>query len=245
MAETYGCDVNWADGTGGRGYLKCFPQSRHLGVINEITGYLTAKACSLPVPKKAGIVELNDDLIASLQLAGGTDLCRFGFIVSESPGKSPNSFYPHLPVEVKARLANQTLTKWPSLGKLIAFDDWLANPDRNLGNFLIASNDEIYIIDHSNLPIGINWQAADLVVNRHYQNMMIAILSVDGSLPIHPSFVVAAAGDHPDAYAVAKEELIFWWNAFLSTDMPRRQALENFVEVRAGGGSTRIAQKFA
>ncbi len=30
------------------------------------------------------------------------------------------------------------LNKWPQTARLIAFDEWVANEDRNLGNFIIT-----------------------------------------------------------------------------------------------------------
>jgi hypothetical protein len=43
------------------------------------------------------------------------------------------------------------LNKWPQTARLIAFDEWVANEDRNLGNFIITPNNNIVVIDHSNL----------------------------------------------------------------------------------------------
>ncbi len=41
--------------------------------------------------------------------------------------------------------------------RLIAFDEWLNNEDRNLGNFIITPNNNIVVIDHSNLPCEMLW----------------------------------------------------------------------------------------
>ncbi len=38
------------------------------------------------------------------------------------------------------------LNKWPQ--GFIAFDEWVANEDRNLGNFIITPNN-IVVIDHA------------------------------------------------------------------------------------------------
>lgn len=40
------------------------------------------------------------------------------------------------------------LREWPELAKVTAFDEWLANPDRNMGNLLYVAQ-TIFIIDHA------------------------------------------------------------------------------------------------
>jgi hypothetical protein len=40
------------------------------------------------------------------------------------------------------------LRDWPDLPRVVAFDEWLANPDRNMGNLLYVAQ-TIYIIDHA------------------------------------------------------------------------------------------------
>ncbi len=53
-----------------------------------------------------------------------------------------------------------TLSKWPQTARLIAFDEWVANEDRNLGNFIITPNNNIVVIDQSNLPCEILYGSA-------------------------------------------------------------------------------------
>ena len=40
------------------------------------------------------------------------------------------------------------LRNWASLDTAILFDEWIANDDRNLGNFLLTDDDDICLIDH-------------------------------------------------------------------------------------------------
>jgi len=242
MAETYGCDVVWSDGSQQRAFLKCFPECRKLGVINEITGYLIARSCSLPVPDKAGVAKLSDEILASLNIEVCTRIYPYAFLVTESPGSSPNSLYPNLHNAAKAKLARHVLKGWPALCPLIAFDDWGANPDRNLGNFLIDGSGEIYIIDHSNMPVGVSWTPSELVVDKKYRNCLIDILTFDGAVPFEAAFVVRAAEGHLMAYNDAKDELSFWWRAFLGNDPKRCHAIEGFIRERASKGKDRISQ---
>ena len=45
---TWLTDIKWNDGVECKSYIKLFPADRELGFINEITGFLLAKACDLP-----------------------------------------------------------------------------------------------------------------------------------------------------------------------------------------------------
>lgn len=40
------------------------------------------------------------------------------------------------------------LRNWPDLPRVVAFDEWLANPDRNMGNLIYAAQ-TLHIIDHA------------------------------------------------------------------------------------------------
>lgn len=246
MAETYACDISWEDGTPGRGFLKCFPASRSLGVVNELTGYLIAKACGLPVPQRAAVVQLNQVLVDSMEIKNCPEgVYRYAFAVSESPGRSPNSIYAGLPEALAATATREILKGWRGLSPLMAFDDWAANQDRNLGNFLIDEKGEIYVIDHSNMPVDICWTADALVPEGRFRNILIEIMTLGGSVPIEEGFVVRAAERHSDVYNSIKDELKAWWQAFLGNDPSRRAAIESFFHSRAENGSDRLSQKLS
>lgn len=246
MAETYACDLVWGDGLQVRSYLKCFASSRALGVVNELTGYLIAKACSLPVPNRAGIVRLNQDLVDELQIKNCPDgVYHYAFAISEAPGRSPNSIYDGLSLPVMLEATREVLQGWHGTSPLIAFDDWAANQDRNLGNFLIDDKGEIFIIDHSNMPVDLCWTHDALDPYGSYENKLVRIMTYDGQIPIEEGFVIRAAERHPDVYNRVKDELAIWWQAFLGGDYDRRAALESFLQYRADNGCDRLSQNLS
>lgn len=53
---------------------------------------------------------------------------------------------------------------------LIAFDEWVANTDRNAGNILFGANAN-YVIDHGSMPVKMNWGQADLQSGECYKNV--------------------------------------------------------------------------
>jgi hypothetical protein len=57
----------------------------------------------------------------------------------------------------------QKISEWDHIGNLYAFDAFIANTDRNLGNILISDNFEFWIIDHAYCFTGPNWKPEDLV----------------------------------------------------------------------------------
>lgn len=246
MAETYACDISWEDGEQSRAFLKCFPSSRSLGVVNELTGYLIAKGCGLPVPQRAGIVQLNQSLVDSMDIKNCPDgVYRYAFVVSEAPGRSPNSIYSDLSENLAVIATREILKGWRGLSPLMAFDEWAANQDRNLGNFLIDEKGEIFIIDHSNIPVDICWTSESLVSEGNFRNILIDIMTWGGQVPIEEGFVVRAAERHPEVYQSVKEELKTWWQAFLGNDPSRRVAIDSFFQNRAENGSDRLSQKLS
>lgn len=84
-------------------------------------------------------------------------------------GSTPNAIIKmHSPDEDFANsIFMDALNKWPQTARLIAFDEWVANEDRNLGNFIITPNNNIVVIDHSNLPCEMLWECDDLINERH------------------------------------------------------------------------------
>lgn len=64
------------------------------------------------------------------------------------------------------------LTEWPQLGHLYAFDAWIANIDRNVGNLLYAGKDKVWIIDHGHCFSGPNWSPSNLDPKKTYRHRL-------------------------------------------------------------------------
>lgn len=78
-------------------------------------------------------------------------------------------FDPAAPDEAALEVLRQAVTSWSRLKEVAAFDEWIHNRDRNLGNLLYAGPDEFAIIDHG--------KALDIDSNYPSQNILCAILS--------------------------------------------------------------------
>lgn len=241
-ASTLLVSVVWGDGKPRRTYFKLFPKTLPLGVLNEITGYLLAKACGLPLPSHAGIIRVPKGLLENQD-----EFLPHAFVVSEAPGRTPTTICQLTDPITKRQLeaVMGLLRDWSKLNDTIAFDDWTANSDRNLQNIVVDGPGRLYLIDHSNLPVKPDWSASDLKPTEEYRNILTNILRIaqDGSLPQKRAIAVAAT-QHPAAYNEVIEELEYWWGQFLVDDPKRRRALDHFLRVRAAEGHGRISSNF-
>lgn len=240
MAKTWLAEIRWKDGHIRRSYLKVFSFDHQLGLINEITGYILAKNSGLPLPSKAGIIKLPDNMFQ-----GSNNYLPYAFITSEVPGKSPNSMYnidssstiDHLKPVV------EKIKGWKYLPNCMAFDDWTANTDRHFGNVIFSGPGDLYLIDHSNLPLGVTWSADDLIDETSYENRLANLINLtDASLLPKQMQVSNAAIKHPDYYKSAYNELKQWWDLLLESDTDRRVSIERFIKNRADNGHQRICK---
>ncbi len=84
----------------------------------------------------------------------GEECFEYGFAMMMADGSTPNAIIKCTALMGILQIPSlwMLLNKWPQTARLIAFDEWVANEDRNLGNFIITPNNNIVVIDHSNLP---------------------------------------------------------------------------------------------
>ncbi|WP_323918958.1 hypothetical protein [Aeromonas caviae] len=240
MAQTFSCNIEWENGDILKSYIKRFPREKPLGILNEITGYVIAKGCDLPIAQHAGLIKVSPEIFGN-DKSSPDEWC---FIVSSVPGDLPVTLYEANMITECQSLMN-LIAAWSKVSETIAFDDWTANEDRHLGNILVAGKDNIFLIDHSNLPITIDWQAMHL--NPAYQSRNILAQNLWGihatPLPVKSKIAVASQR-HQDIFARIRDELYYWWDLFLENDVARLNALKQFVEIRANSGRQRISSNF-
>lgn len=235
MADTYACHVEWDNGVRTNAFVKRFKNTHTLGLVNEITGYILAKGCNLPVPKFVGLIRTSNEHFSD----ESNIYNEWCFLTSELDGETPLSFYEVNDMEKCQSLMN-LIANWSKVHDAIAFDDWIANEDRHIGNIMVAGKDKIYLFDHSNIPINLNWNPKKL--DPHYNARSVLtdnLYKMQCTLPMK-SRVASAISLHADVYEKVKEELFYWWDIFLDDDNERRVAIEIFLEKRALLGSERV-----
>lgn len=243
MAETFSCNINWGNNIDSRSYVKCFSKAKKIAISNEITGYILAKVSGLPVPEKCALITLPQEILDEFKARTGEECFEYGFAMMMATGSTPNAIIKmHSPdTEFATSIFMDALNKWPQTAKLIAFDEWVANEDRNLGNFIIAPSNNIIVIDHSNLPFVMLWDCGDLVNDKAYVNKLVLIFDLckvagkSYSIP-DDAFINNEASNHASVLSSAITELDAWWDYFL--DQPRKTKLKDFLNVRANKART-------
>lgn len=240
IAKTWLVEIKWDDGSVRRSYLKVFSLPLWQGIINEVTGYLLAKQANLPLPYKAGLLKLPDNLFPD-----SNKFMSYGFVTSEVPGNTPNSMY-NISGNVTAKQLEpivDIVKTWKFLPNCMAFDDWTANTDRHFGNIIFSGPGDMYLIDHSNLPIDITWEANQLNQDESYDNKLAQLINFTDKSSLPKKMAVSdAAVKHSDHYNNAYNELKKWWDILLRNDPIRRDSLEKFIEYRAQNGRERICK---
>jgi hypothetical protein len=134
---------------------------------------------------------------------------------------------------------------WSKVSDTIAFDDWVANQDRHLGNILVEGKNKVFLIDHGNLPVKLQWTCSDLDINLQSENVLENNLWNLNCIPSQVrASITASAKDHSVIYQTVKDELLYWWGVLLSNEPSRIKTLESFIESRANLGMLRIASNY-
>lgn len=131
--------------------------------INEITGWLIAKACGLPVAECAFLASIRvgdlPDCAAVRQRSTNPSTELYFFCTSEISRSQAIGI-----------VANESLleeqAQWAHCQATIALDEWIGNADRHLGNLVRKSKNNFALIDHGQLLRRNNpppwWQADEL-----------------------------------------------------------------------------------
>jgi hypothetical protein len=138
-----------------RAYLKILDAKQ---LANELICSTLGRAVGLPIPEGYVVRANPADFPDSKVLAGHTgDALIFGCAELAHPS-------------LKRRLTRdgdayilQLFASWSEWDTAAIFDEWIANWDRNSGNFLIETENRVWLIDHSHSLTGPAWTSADLV----------------------------------------------------------------------------------
>lgn len=236
MALTLLCLVEWPDKIQRQCYVKIFAESQGLGVFNEILGYLLTKAEELPVAPKAGILVLPEELKKEISIP----VAPVAFLTSKVSGNSPSSFY-NLGQLLQFESLCKVIDGWEKLPQTIAFDEWVANQDRNLGNVIIDSNFAVTLIDHSNMPVDLVWSASMLDKEIEPRNVLSDVFRNTPNLP-QKMEIIRGANKQTTSLKLAREEIMFWAERLLNEE--QRETLMLFLEHRAKFSNARLSKKY-
>ncbi len=137
--------------------VKAFPISAGQGLFNEIGGFVLARSAGLDVAG-GGILPVPLSTVESLfpqaQFPGVAFASQNGMVecfvsspVCDTYGAMSANIYQTADGKPSAIAA--LLMRWDQFGRLLAFDQWIGNHDRNDGNVLIGPGCRPLPIDHS------------------------------------------------------------------------------------------------
>lgn len=140
-------------------------------LANELLGAALAQRLELPCPG-AYLTIAPSEVFDANHAPLSSDGERLVFASSLEPYPSVKArFTGHAP-EVQIELLT-SVAAWPLFGQACAFDTWIANIDRHMGNLLYAGHASVLLIDHGRILTGSEWLAADLRWDHHYQNRLV------------------------------------------------------------------------
>ena len=229
-----------------RCYVKLYPDlvgdREHRGIANEIAGYVIAKAMGAPVPSDAGLIAFHGSQLANLPGWASESSYLCGWWVRDMVSPSLKAFYsledlqrvPALLQQKIAALRNELLAS-PQINLVLAFDDLIANIDRNIGNLLRAKGGDYVLIDHGLCLTSDDWVAGDLEPSKSYHNKLHAMLRPEAErLPFRHATVRA----HENLVANLESAMaaLLKWLPY-AVEAAELAAVERFIRHRAAPGS--------
>lgn len=236
MAKTFICsNFDLANQTNTY-YMKVYNDDKV--VINEMVGYILAKSSGLDVANKAYLLEIGsvtraliDDFYKRKGITNNKEhySSKYAFIISSAPGININTFSSN--AVSQTAFFKQRISNWNKNNCLIAFDEWVANTDRNAGNILFGTNAN-YVIDHGAMPVQMNWNKSCLrsdqcFNNVHYSNTAFVM----GANPVDVD-LLNESSKHALAFNNVKKSII---DIIVNTVKmsPDYQEMIDFIEARA------------
>jgi len=176
MGETHLAKILWSDGIERDSWVKIYGARHPRSLVNEMIGYLLGSALNLPCPNLAGflMVEtkvLDSELIDKLNPVDRYRGYTFAWVTEDVGGINPRIELENNPSsqQIIFEYLSECLINWDYLAGMLAFDDWILNSDRNLGNLIRLPDKTFCLIDHGQSMKGEQWNESDLL-NAHCEH---------------------------------------------------------------------------
>ncbi|QJF51983.1 hypothetical protein [Roseobacter ponti] len=211
-------------------------------LFNELFSFLVLRELGLPVPKAyLGLIPIAEgQLKKSPVMPNGQ---RLAFLTTEVPSPSlkiaaglqgkPSK---HL-IDVCLDRVVPLLATWPQLGELYAFDGWIANVDRNLGNILFGrrssnGSPDIWLIDHGKAFTSEHWSSTHLIPDKSYANKLKNWASPRLSDPQRATCLASASAFKSKADALDREAKIDYLAKLFNLEDTDKHAVKAFLRDR-------------
>lgn len=215
-----------------RAYCKLYPPNS-LGLANELTGHLLGQALGLAVPSRAAVLMVPNAAVPSppAWLRASPHPATPAWCTQDMATPSIRFVFdlraPAALAAVRAELLASGETP-----HVVAFDDWIANTDRNLGNLLRLGKGRYLLIDHGHALGGPAWMPTSLLrATREFANTLRRLLSPAATTPAFTDTLADCCRQHAAALDQARPELLHWWDLLLSR--AEHDAARAFLVARA------------
>jgi hypothetical protein len=142
-------------------------------VANEVLAATLAIAMSLPVPPPFLALASPSDLPTKHASKLGVSSLLFASADANSPSVAQIVVAQSPQAQMAAmQMVAKSLIDCGWLGEFYGFDGWSANVDRHVGNVLIGSNRQPWLIDHGRCFTGAAWSPADLDAAKLYRHRL-------------------------------------------------------------------------
>jgi hypothetical protein len=142
-------------------------------VANEVLAAALAIAVSLPVPPPFLALASPTDLPTKHASKLGGSSLLFASADVTSPSVAQIVIAQTGPAQATAiKFIANAMKNCSQLGEFYGYDGWAANTDRHIGNILIGSNQQPWLIDHGRAFTGPSWRAADLDPSKLYRHRL-------------------------------------------------------------------------
>lgn len=220
---------------------------RSRALANEITGYVLANRFGLAQPAPACVIRapLRQLALSSAPRRHGSWLrvltkCRDTWPAFCTQAiQSPTPWH-HYGGSLSEALI-QDLRNWPDAAKTMAFDEIIANLDRNLRNLLRIGPGQYALIDHGRLvTTDGHWTAGDLDPALQPVNRLLRILYDD---PAPAANAMVAAAERSTLLLAGLHEVQHWLQHLLPVE--QQAAFHAFLQTRTIKASNAIAARYA
>lgn len=270
MGVTRKASIEWDDGTIRKCYIKVYPNLHRIRKIcNEFTGFTMAKVLGIFQPESAAIIPLSkifySDYIEAIDLEDNRPV--WAWVTTECGASIKGSFQLNNFEQLFETDRQGTIEKLikaytlicgqKNLSDLIAFDDLIANDDRNIGNLVMVGDGKMGVIDHGEILGRIDWISNPEILDKdqYFNNILLNILNNQVGIQDQTKFTtkskaVESTNKHASAFISVEIILITWWKNFLEvSDIPEEEhqkyidLLQNFLHHRTHQSSALFANR--
>lgn len=226
---THMASVDWGNGANDS-WVKIYKKDAPRCLINEVVGYLLAKSLGLPQPKCAGLMAIpveNIPVHVADQL-NDIDLYRghtYAWITTHA-GENKRELITNNSAALEKFLFE--MANWSNIEHMIAFDHWIVNNDRQIGNLLQLPDNTFTLIDHGDSCGGKTWDGDTFLLGKlraeikYVHQMFKRHKVIDMFTPVSIlQDLIAAKKKHKDAFTRAKPELAYWLENMLGDETVR------------------------